>query len=52
MSAHRATFSHCATCRKRRPLPKKFNYVSRAEWERDPFCSTACAREAVEVVQA
>jgi hypothetical protein len=35
----------CANCGEVRPEPKTFSYVSRAEWERDEFCSASCARE-------
>jgi hypothetical protein len=34
----------CAFCGEPRPEPKSFKYVPRAQWERDEFCSTVCAR--------
>jgi hypothetical protein len=42
----------CANCGKKRKPPKAFKYVSRAEWERDPFCSRMCAEEANDVEPA
>ncbi len=40
-----AGVSKCLNCGKPRPEPKQYRYVSRAEWERDEFCSSECARE-------
>jgi hypothetical protein len=35
----------CAVCRKpRQKWHKGLSYVSRAQFEMDPFCSTECAR--------
>jgi hypothetical protein len=42
----------CANCGEVRPEPKSFKYVSRANWESDPFCSRVCAEESYGTVPA
>lgn len=38
------TYSHCIQCGKPKSAVPTTNYVSRLEYERDPYCSTTCCR--------
>lgn len=35
---------NCSYCGKPRKAPKAFNYVSKATWEADPYCSAKCCK--------
>lgn len=42
--------TNCKQCGKPKKAPKQFNYVSRATWEADEFCSRKCAEKHYGVV--
>ena len=38
------SYTHCKVCGKPKPPPPQTRYVSRLEYERDPYCSTVCCK--------
>lgn len=46
------TYTHCDYCGKPKAPSPDTRYSTRLEYERDPYCSTTCCREAHGVVRS